>query len=156
MKQARLHARLSPFCFHILNEGHHERRQKKLEVIGDGLLLACARLYLRDQHNGVPYTLHMKLISRMVNNRTLSEMAPVKASKDSKMRSSQTPSRSQSRFTTTTTASRACARANVRDSLRPDPRNARLPARPRAERTPAPPSASHIGEVVAACVTRRA
>jgi len=48
--------------------------RKKLEAIGDGLLLAVARLYLRDQPN-VPYKIHMRLISRMVNNRTLAEIA---------------------------------------------------------------------------------
>jgi dsRNA-specific ribonuclease len=49
--------------------------RKKLEAIGDGLLLACARLYLREQHARVSYALHMRLISRMVNNRTLAEIA---------------------------------------------------------------------------------
>jgi hypothetical protein len=49
-----------------------DEERKKLEACGDGLLLAVARLYLRDQQ-GVPYKIHMRLISRMVNNRTLSE-----------------------------------------------------------------------------------
>jgi hypothetical protein len=51
-----------------------DEERKKLEACGDGLLLAVARLYLRDQPN-VPYKIHMRLISRMVNNRTLAEIA---------------------------------------------------------------------------------
>jgi dsRNA-specific ribonuclease len=51
-----------------------DEERKKLEAIGDGLLLAVARLYLRDQPS-VPYKIHMRLISRMVNNRTLAEIA---------------------------------------------------------------------------------
>jgi hypothetical protein len=51
-----------------------DEERKKLEAIGDGLLLAVARLYLRDQPN-VPYKIHMRLISRMVKNTTLSETA---------------------------------------------------------------------------------
>jgi dsRNA-specific ribonuclease len=49
--------------------------RKKLEAIGDGLLLACARLYLRDQHKTVSYALHTRLINRMVRNTTLAEIA---------------------------------------------------------------------------------
>lgn len=49
--------------------------RKKLEAIGDGLLLACARLYLREQHTPVPYSLHMRLVARMVRNSTLTEIA---------------------------------------------------------------------------------
>lgn len=49
--------------------------RKKLEAIRDGLLLAIARLYLRERHADVSYTLHMRLISRMVRNSTLTEIA---------------------------------------------------------------------------------
>jgi dsRNA-specific ribonuclease len=49
--------------------------RKKLEAVGDGLLLACARLYLRDRHASVPYLLHMRIISRMVKNSTLNVIA---------------------------------------------------------------------------------
>lgn len=49
--------------------------EKKLEAVGDGLLLACARLYLRDRCRGIPYELYTRLTSRMVNNRTLTLMA---------------------------------------------------------------------------------
>jgi dsRNA-specific ribonuclease len=51
-----------------------DEERKKLEAIGDGLLLVVARLYLRDQPN-VPYKIHMRLISRMVNNQTLCAIA---------------------------------------------------------------------------------
>jgi hypothetical protein len=47
-----------------------DEERKKLEACGDRLLLAVARLYLRDQPN-VPYKIHIQIISRMVNNRTL-------------------------------------------------------------------------------------
>jgi dsRNA-specific ribonuclease len=51
-----------------------DEERKKLEACGDGLLLAVARLYLRDQPN-IPYKIHMRLISHMVNNQTLAEIA---------------------------------------------------------------------------------
>lgn len=62
------------FGRHLKNEPMNEER-KKLEAIGDGLLLACARLYLRDKHEKVSYQLHMRLISRIVKNTTLTEIA---------------------------------------------------------------------------------
>jgi dsRNA-specific ribonuclease len=48
---------------------------KKLEACGDGLLLACARLYLRDRHRGIPYALYTRLITQMVCNRTLARIS---------------------------------------------------------------------------------
>jgi dsRNA-specific ribonuclease len=51
-----------------------DEERKKLEACGDGLLLAVARLYLKD-HPSIPYKIHMRLISRMVNNQTLCEIA---------------------------------------------------------------------------------
>ena len=48
---------------------------KKLEAIGDGLLLAVARLYLKGRHDGIPYALWTRLTSRMVNNKTLARIA---------------------------------------------------------------------------------
>jgi dsRNA-specific ribonuclease len=52
-----------------------DEERKKLEAIGDGLLLATARLYLKEHHGDVPYKLHMRLISLMVNNKTLAAIA---------------------------------------------------------------------------------
>jgi hypothetical protein len=49
--------------------------EKKLEACGDGLLLACARLYLRDRHSGIPYVLYTRLITQMLNNRTLARIS---------------------------------------------------------------------------------
>jgi hypothetical protein len=45
---------------------------KKLEACGDGLLLAIARLYLKERHADLPYTLWTRLL---VNNRTLARIA---------------------------------------------------------------------------------
>jgi len=52
-----------------------DEEAKKLEAAGDGLRLACARLYFRDRHGDVPYSLYTRLITLMVNNRTLAEIA---------------------------------------------------------------------------------
>jgi dsRNA-specific ribonuclease len=52
-----------------------DEERKKLEAVGDGLLLACARLYLRDRHKDVPYKIHLRLISVLVKNTTLAEIA---------------------------------------------------------------------------------
>lgn len=52
-----------------------DEQRKKLEAIGDGLLLACARLYLRDHHPSVSYRLYARLVSRMIRNTTLAEIA---------------------------------------------------------------------------------
>jgi hypothetical protein len=52
-----------------------DEERKKLEACGDGLLLACARLYLREQHAGVEYKIHMRLISLLVRNSTLAQIA---------------------------------------------------------------------------------
>ncbi|HEX8843089.1 MAG TPA: hypothetical protein VF791_00385 [Pyrinomonadaceae bacterium] len=52
-----------------------DEERKKLEACGDGLLLACARLYLREKHKDVPYKVHMRLISRMISNQTLAGIA---------------------------------------------------------------------------------
>jgi dsRNA-specific ribonuclease len=48
---------------------------KKLEAIGDGLLLAIARLYLRDRHRDIPYSLYTRLMPRMVSNKVLTGIA---------------------------------------------------------------------------------
>jgi dsRNA-specific ribonuclease len=52
-----------------------DEERKKLEAIGDGLLLAIARLYLREQHADVEYKIHMRLISLLVRNSTLAQIA---------------------------------------------------------------------------------
>jgi dsRNA-specific ribonuclease len=49
--------------------------RKKLEAIGDGLLLAVARLYLREQHAEVSYTLHARIICHMISNAFLEQIA---------------------------------------------------------------------------------
>jgi len=48
---------------------------KKLEAVGDGLLLACARLYLKEQHSSISYSLYTKIITRMVSNKNLAVIA---------------------------------------------------------------------------------
>jgi dsRNA-specific ribonuclease len=48
---------------------------KKLEACGDGILLACARLYLKERHAGLPYALWTRLVALLVNNRTLARIA---------------------------------------------------------------------------------
>jgi hypothetical protein len=50
----------------------HRRRQA---AVGDGILLACARLYLFNRRQLYPYTAHTKLIARMVCNAKLIEIA---------------------------------------------------------------------------------
>jgi hypothetical protein len=52
-----------------------QREDKKLEAVGDALLLASARMYLRDQHGSIPYELYTHLIAYMVSNRRLEIMA---------------------------------------------------------------------------------
>lgn len=49
--------------------------RKKLEAIGDGLLLAVARLYLKERHPHVSYSLYTRLTISMVNNDRLTELA---------------------------------------------------------------------------------
>jgi dsRNA-specific ribonuclease len=48
--------------------------EKKLEAIGDALLMVCARLYL-SHRTREPYELYTRLTSRMVCNRTLAGIA---------------------------------------------------------------------------------
>lgn len=65
-----------------------DEERKKLEAIGDGLLLAVSRLYLREQHGSVPYKIHTRVISRMVKNTTLTEIAQgegIRGLKDEKL-----------------------------------------------------------------------
>jgi hypothetical protein len=50
---------------------HHRR----LAAVGDGLLLAAARLYLYNRRQLYPYTINAKLIARMVSNERLIEIA---------------------------------------------------------------------------------
>lgn len=52
-----------------------KEERKKLEATGDGLLLAIARLYLRDRHPSVPYSLYQPLTVRLVRNNFLAETA---------------------------------------------------------------------------------
>ena len=59
---------------------------KKLEACGDGLLLACARLYLKERHPGIPYSRWTRLTALLVNNRTLARIAEgegIRAGKES-------------------------------------------------------------------------
>lgn len=55
---------------HTIND-----ENKKLEACGDGLLLACARLYLKEHHPQIPYSLYTRLTSTLVRNRTLDRIA---------------------------------------------------------------------------------
>lgn len=52
-----------------MNEG-----RKRLATVGDGLLLVSARLYLYN-HRNIPYKINTKLISRLVSNDKLIEIA---------------------------------------------------------------------------------
>ncbi len=49
--------------------------RKKLESIGDALLLTVARLYLKERFRDVPYKVHARLIPKIVNNERLTEIA---------------------------------------------------------------------------------
>ena len=49
--------------------------QKKLEAVGDGLLLAVARLYLTQRYSDLPYTLYTPLVALLVRNRTLDRIS---------------------------------------------------------------------------------
>jgi dsRNA-specific ribonuclease len=48
---------------------------KKLEAIGDALVLAVARLYLTERHPQIPYTLYTPLVALLVRNKTLDRIA---------------------------------------------------------------------------------
>jgi dsRNA-specific ribonuclease len=48
-------------------------QEKKMEAVGDALLMVCARLYLTRRE--VPYQLYTRLTSRMVCNATLATIA---------------------------------------------------------------------------------
>lgn len=52
-----------------------DEKRKQLEAIGDGLLLAVARLYLKERHPSVPYSIYQRLVSLMVRNSTLEQIA---------------------------------------------------------------------------------
>lgn len=52
-------------------DGCLNEERKKLEAIGDGLLLAVARLYLKERHPDVPYKLYTRITSRLICNETL-------------------------------------------------------------------------------------
>jgi dsRNA-specific ribonuclease len=52
-----------------------DEQRKALEAVGDGLLLAYARLYLYERRESVPYTVHTRIICQMVRNSTLEQMA---------------------------------------------------------------------------------
>jgi hypothetical protein len=49
--------------------------RRRLAAVGDGLLLAAARLYLFNHRQLYPYTINAKLIGRMVSNERLIEIA---------------------------------------------------------------------------------
>jgi dsRNA-specific ribonuclease len=49
--------------------------RRKLEAVGDALLLAIARLYLKERHPDIPYKHYTRLTSRMVCNERLTELA---------------------------------------------------------------------------------
>ena len=49
--------------------------RKRMSAIGDGLLLAAARLYLYEHRNLVPYKINARLIGLMVCNDRLIEIA---------------------------------------------------------------------------------
>jgi hypothetical protein len=48
---------------------------KKLEAIGDALVLAVARLYLHTRHSDVDYKHYQRLLPRFVSNRALEALA---------------------------------------------------------------------------------
>jgi dsRNA-specific ribonuclease len=50
-------------------------QEKKLEACGDGLLLACARLYLKDRHSHLPYQIYTRLVATIIRNTTLETIA---------------------------------------------------------------------------------
>ena len=52
-----------------------DEQRKSLEAVGDGLLLAVARLYLYDRRAEIPYSVHTRVISQMVRNSTLERIA---------------------------------------------------------------------------------
>ena len=52
-----------------------DEKRKQLEAIGDGLLLAVARLYRKERHPAVPYAIYTRLVSLMVRNSTLEQIA---------------------------------------------------------------------------------
>src|SRR5437763_6547712 len=49
--------------------------RRRLAGVGDGILLACARLYLYNRRSHFPYSIQAKLIGRMVSNERLIEIA---------------------------------------------------------------------------------
>jgi len=49
--------------------------RRRLAAVGDGLLLAAARLYLYNRRQLYPYNIQAKLIGRMVSNERLIEIA---------------------------------------------------------------------------------
>lgn len=49
--------------------------RKKLAAIGDGLLLAVARLYLKERHPDLPYKLYTRITSRLISNEALEMIA---------------------------------------------------------------------------------
>ena len=48
--------------------------RRRLSAVGDGLLLACVRLYLFNKRT-IPYKINARLVSRMVSNEKLIEIA---------------------------------------------------------------------------------
>jgi hypothetical protein len=52
-----------------------KEHRRRLAAVGDGLLLAAARLYLYNRRQIYPYTINAKLIGRMVSNERLIEIA---------------------------------------------------------------------------------
>jgi hypothetical protein len=49
--------------------------RKRMAAVGDGILLACARLYLYNHRHLVPYPINTRIIGRMVSNDRLMEIA---------------------------------------------------------------------------------
>jgi hypothetical protein len=49
--------------------------RRRLAAVGDGILLACARLYLYNHRSMIPYKINARLIGQMVCNDKLLEIA---------------------------------------------------------------------------------
>jgi hypothetical protein len=65
-----------------------KEHRKRMAAVGDGILLACARLFLYEHRRDVPYKIHTKLIALMVCNNKLIEIAALegmKADEDEKL-----------------------------------------------------------------------